>query len=87
MKNAKIIVTVEGNKRTKKIKTISAYDNRTKENLTAEYIKERGIESFLDLNDLKETLNWNLNGDSSKYQFKWGQSGNGITEGIAYIFN
>ena len=39
------------------------------------------------MDDVKETLNWNLNGDDSKYQFKWGQSGKGISEGYAYIFD
>lgn len=84
---AKIIVTVEGNNLTKKIKTIFAVDNRTGEALTDEYIKERGIEYFLNMDDMKETLNWNLNGDSSKFQFKWGQTVNGISEGRAYIYD
>ena len=35
---------------------------------------------------VKETLNWNLNGDSSKYQFKWGRSGKETTQGKVYIF-
>lgn len=86
LNDAKLIVTVEGNKETKEIKTISVYDNRTNEYLNKEYIKERNIELFLDIKDMKETLNWNLNGDDSKYQFKWGQSGKGFTEGRAYIF-
>lgn len=85
--NAKFIVMVESNKKTHTIKTSSLFDNRTKEYLPEEYIQERGICSFLDVNDLKETLNWNLNGDSAKYQFKWGQSGREVTDGIAYIFH
>lgn len=39
------------------------------------------------MNDVKETLNWNLNGDDSKYQFKWRQSGKEISEGYAYILD
>jgi hypothetical protein len=27
-----------------------------------------------------------LNGDGSKYQFKWGQSGKSFSEGVAYVF-
>ena len=85
-KNAKLVVRVESNKATKRIKTISVFDNRSQEYWSAERIHERGIERFLDLDDLKETLNWNLNGDSSKYQFAWGQSGKEASDGIAYIF-
>ena len=39
------------------------------------------------MEDMKETLNWNLNGDGSKYQFKWGQGTKDCTEGVAYIFD
>ena len=87
IKNAKLIVKVESNKKTKEIKTLSIFDNRSQEYLTDEYIQKRNIENFLSTDDLKETLNWNLNGDSSKYQFKWGQSGKEISEGLAYIFD
>ena len=85
--NAKIVVTVESDKLTHRITTVSAFDNRTQQYLTDDYIKARNIKSFLDLDDLKQTLNWNLYGDSSKYQFKWGQSGKERTEGRAYIFD
>lgn len=69
------------------IHTVSVYDNRTNEFWSEEKIKERGIIYFADVDDLKETLNWNLNGDSSKYQFKWGQSSKIKSEGKAYIFD
>lgn len=85
--NAKLIVTVRSNKGSKEIETVSIFDNRKDRNLTDEEIQERGVKSFLNLQDLKETLNWNLNGDSSKYQFKWGQSGKYDSEGRAYIFD
>lgn len=86
LNKAKLVVRVESNKQTHKIKTVSVFDNRTQEHWSEERIKERGIEWFLHIDDMKETLNWNLNGDSSKYQFKWGQSGKEISEGIACVF-
>ena len=70
LNKAKLIIKVLGKKDTKEIKTISVYDNRIQEFLSEEYIKERNIEWFLNIEHLKETLNWNLNGNSSKYQFK-----------------
>lgn len=87
LSNAKLVVAVEGNKTSGEIKTVSVFDNRTQEYWPENRIHERGIERFLNVDDMKETLNWNLNGDSSKYQFKWGQSGKSISEGRAYIFH
>ena len=87
LSNAKLIVKIISNKITNKIITESVYDNRTKTFWDEKRIKERGIQYFLNMDDGKETLNWNLNGDDSKYQFKWGQSGKGISEGYAYIFD
>ena len=83
--NAKLIVRVESNKGEGSIKTISVMDNRTSEYWKDDRISERGIKSFLDIEDLKETLNWNLNGDDSKYQFKWGMTTD-RSEGLAYIY-
>lgn len=85
--SAKLIVTVESNKHDGVIRTVSVFDNRTGAYLPETYISERGISWFMDMNDMKETLNWNLNGDSSKYQFRWGQTAKGVSEGIAYIFD
>lgn len=87
IKNAKLVVRVESDKNANIINTVSIFDNRNQEYLKDEYIQERNVKDFLDLDDLKETLNWNLNGDSSKYQFKWGQSGKNTSDGIAYIFD
>ncbi|WP_252225317.1 MULTISPECIES: hypothetical protein [unclassified Clostridium] len=87
IENAKFIVRVESNKGEKSIKTVSIFDNRIKEYLKEDYIQERNVESFLDINDLKETLNWNLNGNSLKCQLKWGMTGRCKSEGIAYIFD
>ena len=87
LSKAKLVIKVESNKQTKRIKTVSVYDNRTNSHWSSEQIKERGIEWFLNLDDLKETLNWNLNGDSSKFQFAWEMSGKNTSEGIAYVFH
>jgi len=87
LQKAKLIIRVESSKITRKISTVSIFDNRTQKYWSEEQIKERGCEWFLNLNDLKETLNWNLNGDSSKYQFAWGQSSKIKSEGAAYIFD
>ncbi len=86
LSKAKLIVTIKSDKREGTIKTVSVFDNRTQQ-YRPEYIKERGIESFSNMDDVKETLNWNLNGDSNKYQFKWGLSVNKVSEGRAYIFD
>lgn len=87
LNNAKLIINIKGNKHTKEIKTVSVFDNRIGKYWTEEQIRERGIVWFLNLNDLKETLNWNLNGDVSKYAFKWGQSDKYTTQGVAYVFD
>lgn len=87
LQNAKLVIRVESDKATRRIRTVSIFDNRTQKFWSEDQIKERGCEWFLDLNDLKETLNWNLNGDSSKYQFTWGQSSKEKSEGVAYIFD
>ena len=39
------------------------------------------------IEDMIESLNWYLNGDSSKFQFEWGQSGKNTTDGMAYVFD
>lgn len=87
LNNAKLIIRVMGNKLTKEIKTMAVFDNREQKFWSPERIQERGITDFLNMDDMKETLNWNLNGDSSKYQFKWGQGTKDCTEGVAYIFD
>ncbi len=84
---AKLVVRVESNKESRKIRTVSVFDNRTQSYWTEQRIKERGITQFLNMDDLKETLNWNLNGDSRKYQFQWGQSGKERSDGVAYIYD
>lgn len=87
LRKAKLIIKIISNRITHEIVTESVYDNRTQTFWSEEKIQERGIQHFLNMDDVKETLNWNLNGDDSKYQFKWGQSGKRISEGYAYIFD
>lgn len=92
---AKLVVTVESYKDKPvltdnphiTIRTASVYDNRTGEFWSEERIKERGIAHFLNADDMKETLNWNTNSDSSKYQFKWGQSSKERSVGTAYVYD
>ena len=85
--NAKFLVEIFSPKNYKKCKTRSVLDLRTNVHWTPEQIRERGVRSLNDLQDLKATLNWNLNGDPTKYQFMWGQSGKYGTIGYAYIFD
>lgn len=87
LRKAKLVVAVESNRETGRIRTVSVYDNRTGSYWEPDRIAERGILCFMNMNDMKETLNWNLNGDGSKYQFGWGQSGKLSSEGKAYIFD
>lgn len=84
---AKLIVTIQSKKGENRIETVSVFDNRENKEWTKERIAEQGIETFFDVADLKESLNWNLNGDSSKYQFQWEQSTKQISKGKAYIFD
>lgn len=84
---AKLVIKVDSDRIKGIITTVSVFDNRTQVYWSKDKIQERGIIYFLNLQDMKETLNWNLNGDESKYQFKWGQSGNKHSEGMAYIFD
>lgn len=84
---AKLVIKVDSDRIKGIITTVFVFDNRTQGYWSKDKIQERGIEYFLNIQDMKETLNWNLNGDESKYQFKWGQSGSKHSEGIAYIFD
>lgn len=62
----KLVVEIESDRKTGRIKTVSVFDNRTQKYWSVDQIQERGIVWFLNLTDMKETLNWNLNGDSAK---------------------
>lgn len=87
LSKAKLFITVQSPKGENYIYTVSVFDNRTNAYWTPKQIKERGIEWFLNIEDLKETLNWNLDGDESKYCFKWRQSGKNGSEGFAWVFH
>lgn len=86
--NAKLIIYVSQNL-DYKIKTEKVFNNRATNYWNEEQIFERGIESFLDESDMKETLNWNLNGNSEKYIFEWIYNNDYLDhrEGIAFIFD
>ena len=50
--------------------TSSIWDERTQKYWESKQISERGIESFLNIEDCKQTLNWNLHGDSARYRMQ-----------------
>jgi len=65
----KLIVIID----TKQVKLLTecVYDERTRKLWSKKQIKERGIESFISEKDMIETLNWNLNGDSTKFKHEY----------------
>lgn len=85
--NAKFLVEIFSPKNSKTCETRSILDLRINSYWDPAEILERGVKNFNDLQDLRDTLNWNLNGDSEKYQLQWGQSGKYGTTGYAYIFD
>lgn len=85
--SVKFEVIVCSRRGTSEILTESVIDLRTEVAWNRQQIAERGIERFGDLNDMTETLNWNLNGDSSKFKFVWGQSGRSGSTGYAYVYD
>jgi hypothetical protein len=82
----KLTVRVEYKPGDDKIITTSVYDHRTGTFWTQEQISERGIESFASVADLKVVLNWNLNGDESKYRFSWKDTWPTLYKGIARVY-
>lgn len=85
--NAKFLVEVFSPKNSETCETRSILDLRINSYWDPEQIRERGVKNFNDLQDLRDTLNWNLNGDSGKFRFQWGQSGRSGSTGYAYIFD
>ena len=87
-KQAKRIVTVESDKATREIVLISIVKCETNEDYTDKF-KENcpGLVSFNDLDDMKESLNWCLNGDSKKYEFRWIFNGKTKSIGEARIYD
>lgn len=87
LNEAKLIVNFESRPGSDAIRTTSMFDNRIGDYSPDSYIDERGVRNFQDIDDLKETLNWNLNGDPRKYKVKWsGRTSDGISIGKAYVF-
>lgn len=66
---AKFIAKVEPDYQAQRLVLVSLKDNRTGEMMDKAYIKERGVESFLNLGDAIETLNWNLNGYTNRCRY------------------
>lgn len=88
LSGAKLVVTVESNKKTKQLRTLFVFDNRINRDTTEEVLKSApAIHNFSDLDDMKESLNWCLAGDSSKYRVKFGQGNKETQIGYVYIFD
>ena len=87
IQGAKLVVTLQSQKGSNSLQTVSVYDNRLKAEWGEDRIKVRGIENFADLDDAKDTLNWCVDGDSAKYQFVWAHNGSTTSTGYAYIFD
>ena len=62
----KLVVEIESDRKTGRIKTVSVFDNRTQKYWSVDQIQESDIVWFLYLTDMKETLNCNLNLDNAK---------------------
>ena len=95
--NCKLIVKIFSD-REHNISVVGIDDLRTHKPWTDDQIKERGLFGVITsatkkrkpedrtLIELKETLNWNLGGDTSKYMFLWEMAGNKGTYGRTYIY-
>ena len=87
LSKAKFIITLDSDKSTHKIKTLDVKDQRTCKAWTCDQIKERGITDFLNIEDMSETLNWNLGGCLSKFRYSFGQSNKSTSTICAYVFD
>lgn len=88
LNGAKLVVTVESDKKTKRLKTVSVFDNRINQDTTEEVLESApSVKNFSDIDDMKESLNWCLAGDSSKYSVKFGQGNKETQIGYVYIFD
>lgn len=71
IKMPKLVITAMRYNNERGFLVVDVYDNRTCEEWTVDRMKERGLlYGFLDKDDLKDSLNWYLNGDSNKYRIK-----------------
>ena len=82
-KNFTYKITLEKDKTTHHLKTLSIVDEEG--NDCSDLIEKRNLQLFIDMNDMKETLNWNLACDSSKFKFQWGQGDKRTQIGYAYV--
>lgn len=73
--------------RSGRIDVDGCFDNRTGKWWSKEEMVNRGLTWFLDLQNLKESLNWNLNGDDQKYQFVPEMTTKKALYGTAYIYD
>lgn len=87
--NAKYIVTLESNKITRHFKILQITDNKTGEDITEKRLEwAPALKGDLgEARDVAESLNWCLNGDSSKYKLKYGQGNKETQIAYAYIFD
>ena len=76
-------VTLESDNATRRLKTLSIVDNEG--NDRSDLIEKRNLQWFIDMHDMEETLNWNLNGDQSKFKFQWWQGDKQTQLGYTYV--
>lgn len=69
---AKFAVVLDSSLTYKTVKTLSITRVETQEALTQEYLEERGITNFADLEDAIHTLCWNLNCCTEKTVYSMG---------------
>ena len=86
-KKPKLIFKVSSNKKTSRIITLSVFDTRIQEYWTTEHIINRGVSNFTDMDDMKATINWCVNGDSTEYYVKKGPSSGISTSWYVYVFD
>ena len=103
IENAKYAITLATDKTAdgRPVSVVAVYDNKAGRPWSDDEMMNRGLcgcigMDILDksgrvccdgLDMVKETLCWNLNGDSSKFGIKWQGSGKNIACGTAYVFD
>lgn len=80
----KYLLTVRSERGSKELRAVTITDGAgvPRDDL----ITARGLVTFNDLADLKDTANWCLNGDHEKYNFIWTISTKRASEGTARIY-
>lgn len=84
---AKLILHLRSDKKTKRLETISIFDNRTQKNWEQSKIESFGLLNFLNLDDVKETASWHTNSDSDLTQIKFAENAKDYQHVIVYLFN